>query len=622
MSARILLMVLLCWASIGQALHAQTVLMTNGSYTGCSGTFYDSGSSFGNYLNGESYQYTICATAGSCVRVQFTSFDLESGYDFLEVYDGPNTFGTFLGSYTGTVGPGTVVSTTGCLTFVFSSDFIISAPGWTANISCAPCGGGGGSPTCLPNMGNCVDSVCSGVFRDPGGTGNYSNSQNFVHTLCSNNGGCINVNFSSFDLEWFSDFVNIYDGPSVFSPSIGSYTGNTLPPSISASNGCLTFEFFSDFSTVGTGWEANLSCSPCPSATSADCAGALQVCTSTTTFPVFANGQGAIADIPPFGSVGNPSTNPASFNSGCLLADERNSTWLIFRIATPGNLEFHFGTPANPQAGFYDWAMWNFTNNGCGDIPANLLSPVRCNWNCLSSGGTGIADPSSQPFGSSACNYEPPLPVVVNQIFAICFSNYSNINSTVGFTFETQAGNALVDCSPILAADDVYLMGEALPGYHDLQWAVLHEDGVLRYTIEQADGAGWRLLGSQDVADAGNTHHHRQAMPGGGSARYRIGRVSADGSTRYSNVVELSSPAESILSAHPNPAQHSVRIHASAEGQTSGLLELFDLQGQRLRALRLDAIEDSFQSTLDLSGLPAGVYLLRVGKQSLKLVVE
>lgn len=621
MSARILFLALCCWAGIGHALHAQTVNMTNGSFTGCSGTFYDSGSAFGNYTNGESYQFTICSTAGSCPTVQFTSFDLEDGFDFLDVYDGPNMFGTFLGSFTGTFSPGTIVSTTGCLTFVFYSDFIISAPGWSANIGCTPCVGGGGPTSCLPNMGNCRDSVCGGVFRDPGGNGNYSTNQNFVHTICAANGGdCINVNFSSFDIEPFGDFINIYDGPGVFSPSIGSYTGTTLPPSISASNGCLTFEFFSDVFSVGTGWEAALSCSPCPTALSADCAGALQVCTSTTTFPVFANGAGAVLDIPPFGSVSNPDINPASLNSGCLLADERNSTWLIFRIAAGGNLEFHFGTPTNPQGGFYDWAMWDFTSNGCGDIPANILPPVRCNWNCASSGGTGIADPSSQPIGSSACNYEPPLPVVTNQIFAICFSNYSNTNSTVGFSFETLAGNALVDCSPILAADDVYLLGETRPGFHDLQWVVLHQEGVAHFTIEQADGADWRLVGTQLAGQA--SYRHSQAMPGGGSARYRIGRVGTDGSTRYSNVVELSSLAQPVLSAQPNPAQHSVRIHASAEGQASGLLELFDLQGQRHRALRLDAVEDSFQSTLDLSGLPAGIYLLRVGRQSLKLVVE
>lgn len=615
-----LLLLLLALCGLAGASQAQTVLMTNGSYTGCSGTFYDAGGT-GNYNTNESYQYTICATAGSCVRVQFLSFDTEAGYDFLDIYDGPNTSSPLLGSYSGTTSPGTLTSSSGCLTFVFNSDFIITATGWQALISCVPCGVVIGPGGCLPNMGNCVDTTCSGTFRDPGGNGNYSNNQNFVHTICPSAGSCLTVNFSSFDLEFFSDFINIYDGPSVFSPSIGSYTGNSIPPSISSSSGCLTFEFFSDFSTVGAGWNASLSCGPCPTALSADCAGAIQVCTNTTTFPVFSNGSGNILDIPPVGSVGNPAINPASSNSGCLNADERNSTWLIFRIAVGGDLEFHFGTNANPQGGFYDWAMWDFTNNGCGDIPANILPPVRCNWNCSSSGGTGVADPSSQPFGSSACNYEPPLAVVTNQIFAICFSNYSNINSTVGFNFETQAGNAIVDCSPILAADDVYLLGEARTGYHDLQWVVLHEEGVARYTVEQADGDDWRVLATQEVGQ-GTTYRHAHPMPAGGSGRYRIGRIGTDGSTRHSNVVELHSAALPSLSAAPNPAQHSVQLYALSEGQSQGIFELLDLRGQRVRTLPVTASEGVFQGELDLQGLASGIYLVRMGSQCLKLLVD
>jgi hypothetical protein len=622
MSKSLLLFAMLCWAGISQALLSQSVVITNGSYTGCSGTFYDSGSWFGSYQNNENYTYTICASAGSCVRVDFSAFDLEQNYDYLYVYDGPNISGTFIGTYTGFSGPGSITSSSGCLTFVFTSDGIITNSGWQANIVCVPCSTVVGPAGCLPNMGNCRDSVCSGVFRDPGGTGNYSTNQNYVHTICSNSGSCLTANFTSFDVDWFSDFVNVYDGSSVFSGSIGSYTGTTLPPSISSSSGCLTFEFWSDGSVVGAGWEANLSCAPCPSAVSADCAGALQICTNTTTFPVFSNGSGNILDIPPVGSIGNPSVNPASANSGCLQVDERNSTWLIFRIATAGDLEFHFGTNTFPQAGFYDWAMWNFTNNGCGDIPANVLPPVRCNWNCFSNGGTGISDIPSLPVTASACNYEPPLPVTVNQIFAICFSNYSNINSTVGFSFETDPGNALVDCSPILAADDVYLFGATRPGFHDLQWAVMREEGVARYTVEQQTGGGWRLLTTQEIGYPGTSYRHAQAMPSGGTARYRIGRVSHDGSVRYSNEVVLESAASAQLSASPNPAQHSVTLHAGANGQPRGRFELFDLQGQLVCSQEAKAEQDEFHTSLDLQGLAAGIYLLKLGSQSLKLIIE
>ncbi|MFM7769508.1 MAG: CUB domain-containing protein, partial [Bacteroidota bacterium] len=121
------------------------ILMTSGTVSACSGTFYDSGGSTGNYANNLNQTFTICpSTPGSKVQVNFTQFNIENGWDFLTIYNGPNTASPTLGTYTGTAGPGLVQATaanaSGCLTFVFTSDFIINAAGWQATINCTtPC---------------------------------------------------------------------------------------------------------------------------------------------------------------------------------------------------------------------------------------------------------------------------------------------------------------------------------------------------------------------------------------------------------------------------------------------------------------------------------------------------
>ncbi|MBK7131180.1 MAG: CUB domain-containing protein [Crocinitomicaceae bacterium] len=126
--------------------YAQTYNMGNGTITACSGTFYDSGGSAGNYLSSEFYTQTICSgTPGNPVILTFTSFSIESGYDFLTIYDGPTTGSPIVGTYTGAASPGTITASGECLTLVFSSDFIIGYPGWAATISCStppppPCG--------------------------------------------------------------------------------------------------------------------------------------------------------------------------------------------------------------------------------------------------------------------------------------------------------------------------------------------------------------------------------------------------------------------------------------------------------------------------------------------------
>lgn len=57
-------------------------------------------------------------------------------------------------------------------------------------------------------------------------------------------------------------------------------------------------------------------------------------------------GPGNFNDIPSGNNVSNPTTNPGSAgNSGCLLANELNPTWMIFTIQQSGYFEFTLGSP-------------------------------------------------------------------------------------------------------------------------------------------------------------------------------------------------------------------------------------------------------------------------------------
>lgn len=119
----------------------------------CSGTYVDDGGSGGNYSNGVNNMWTFCTnTAGTCLRANFTSFNLESWflgcYDYMYVMDGPSSastpaYGPFCGNGVANApGGGTITSTNGCLTFYFSSDGSVGRPGWSATLSCVPCAGG------------------------------------------------------------------------------------------------------------------------------------------------------------------------------------------------------------------------------------------------------------------------------------------------------------------------------------------------------------------------------------------------------------------------------------------------------------------------------------------------
>lgn len=179
--------------------------------------------------------------------------------------------------------------------------------------------------------------------------------------------------------------------------------------------------------------------------TAPDCNTAVNIC-SNASFAIDPNGPGAVTDFTTSHNVSNPTTNPASSNSGCLFSGELNPTWMIINVATSGNLEFNFG--AGNQSGCYDWIMWPYNANTCSGIFNNTLPPVRCNWNGPCSGcGTGIGPVPANATGFGCqSNYEPSLPVTAGQQFIICFSNFSGAVTNVPLSF---TGSAQVSCNPV-----------------------------------------------------------------------------------------------------------------------------------------------------------------------------
>ncbi|MFL2570356.1 MAG: PKD domain-containing protein, partial [Parvicellaceae bacterium] len=170
---------------------AQNVVMTNGATVNlCSGTFLDPGGT-GTYPANSNYEFTICPNGSGLIQLDFTSFDVEGAWDFLTVYDGPSSASPTLGTYDnnvpllGTVGA-TNGNASGCLTFVFSSDFTVNLNGWEATISCTtPCQNVQAnlvSTTPAANANNEI-KICQGDAVNFVGSGIYNqNGTNYTQT--------------------------------------------------------------------------------------------------------------------------------------------------------------------------------------------------------------------------------------------------------------------------------------------------------------------------------------------------------------------------------------------------------------------------------------------------------
>ena len=114
------------------------------------------------------------------------------------------------------------------------------------------------------NMHDGEEHTCGAMFYDNGGPGGqYTSNLNMVLTIYPDTeGGIIQVEFNSFNMESNYDFLYIYDGTSVNATQIGQYSGDTNPGVVTATNaaGALTFKCTSDSSVTRDGWEAYVHC--------------------------------------------------------------------------------------------------------------------------------------------------------------------------------------------------------------------------------------------------------------------------------------------------------------------------------------------------------------------------
>jgi len=164
--------------------------LNNSTISTCSGTFYDSGGAGSNYTNNQIRTVTFCSSiSGQAISLNFSQFDIESNWDYIYFYDGPNTSSTLLGTYTGTNSPGTILAPSGCITIRFTSDGSVTRPGWVATITCIT----------VPTPPNCLtttpaSNICGGATP-----------------ICDFNGYCGNTS-SSYTINTWPGLSNAFCG--------------------------------------------------------------------------------------------------------------------------------------------------------------------------------------------------------------------------------------------------------------------------------------------------------------------------------------------------------------------------------------------------------------------------
>jgi hypothetical protein len=228
----------------------------------CDGSFTDTGGLSGNYGNSENKIQTFVSYNGNRIEFNFTQFQLYNSNDYLKIYDGPSTAYPLMGTYSNSQNPGTVVSSADALTFHFYSSSSGSSTGWHANISCA------GPQLPVFNMSSGIDSVCSSVFYDHGGShAHYPDYEDRIHTFCSQTGDMLQFTFNQNACAInTSDTLFVFDGPDTNSPPLAAFVYYSQFETISSSSDCMTFYFKSNESGNWHGWQSWIDCITVPPA--------------------------------------------------------------------------------------------------------------------------------------------------------------------------------------------------------------------------------------------------------------------------------------------------------------------------------------------------------------------
>lgn len=235
-----------------------------GTTPGCSGgnvlttptgTFTD-GSGSANYGNNQLCYWLIAPPCATSVTLSLTQLNTEAGYDGVIVYNGNTTSAPLLGAFSGTTLPSAVTASSGQMLVVFTSDFSTTAQGFSASYTST------GSAYCSGTT--TLNTLDYGTITDGSGNNNYCNNQNCSWLIQPPQATSITLKFTSFDVEPAStdgksiyDAVEVYDGTSANGTLLGRFTGNSIPPAITANSGSMFVRFFSDIAENRTGWSAN-----------------------------------------------------------------------------------------------------------------------------------------------------------------------------------------------------------------------------------------------------------------------------------------------------------------------------------------------------------------------------
>ena len=113
-----------------------------------------------------------------------------------------------------------------------------------------------------PTSGECINETftsAAGTVTDNSGASNYHGSMSCQKLIQPSGGGVITLTFTEFNTEANWDIVRVYDGTTTSAALLGTFSGSSLPRTLTSTGNSMLITFTSDVGLELSGWSANYS---------------------------------------------------------------------------------------------------------------------------------------------------------------------------------------------------------------------------------------------------------------------------------------------------------------------------------------------------------------------------
>jgi hypothetical protein len=144
---------------------------------------------------------------------------------------------------------------------------------------------------------------------------------------------------------------------------------------------------------------------------------------------------------------------------------------------------------------------------------------------------------------------------------------------------------------------------------NEVHWTSVSEETGDTYQVESSpNGSSFIALDTvPGKAINGGNYTYIDQSPVSGTNYYRLKFLNADGTSGYSKIVSAVKKDVFGVSVFPNPAKSELTIQCNGETSGTATITLYDIAGKQYSNTKMSGP----QTKVSLSGLPAGLYLVR-----------